>query len=263
MQERDKAKAWFDEAEKLLVKLDPDTSGPLDKRNDRIIARVDSAVASTKVTPRRAFKEPLVLLALVVALIAGALTSYLFVTRAMPAMMGPGAAASASGSVPEEVAEDVPLAPVETTVQNTVGAPATVPESCYPVNAQTVSLFFGQQLIDGKIFGRVPKLKAGQKRIKCDTDPVYDDVNKQTDVSGCKACIPYEPGTYNASDLMGSIFPQSDATCYVEPTNYRFHSWPSGKSIRFDCSKDAPYDAVRNCRDVSGCSIIIPDPTAE
>ncbi len=271
----DKVTSEREDLHQTLKRLDPDPDATLDGREQRIreaLENTDQSASPT--THKNPFKEPLVLLALVGMLIAGAFASYMFVTRGMNnSSLGASAATSASASANAEApegevsntlegkavdAEEEPA--TETAEANEAPAAVMLPETCYPVDANVIALFFGQELRDGKIHGQVPQLEAGKKRIKCATAPVYDAASKLTDISGCEACVPGGPGIYKAEGYMKNLSAQIDPSCYTEPYDYKFHMWPSGQSIRFSCDTLAPYDPVRNCRDVRGCNVIVPDP---
>jgi len=276
VQKYEQALVLLEKVDAVLNEADPDSSETGDTREDRIrtLAAQLAASAHQPLTAKRAFKMPVVLaafaLAMVAALVAGVIGTHAYMTRATKnsaqSTLGAAVATSASAEAPEVALANTPAGEAsdeeEPATEEAAGTspPTALPETCYPVDANVVALFFGQELRDGKINGQVPVLEAGMKRIKCATPPSYDEASKQTDIFGCEACVPGGPGIYKAENYMKNLSAQVDPSCYTEPYDYKFHMWPSGQSIRFSCDKLAPYDPVRNCRDIRGCNVIVPDP---
>jgi hypothetical protein len=267
--------------EDLVVALDPQPTKDEKKRFDRV--RALAAGELEKITPTFGdhFKYWPVWIAILMAVVCTGVVMHIRGTTnvvTQPTVensavesnttddAAPEVSSEGSLDLPAASSSETPLvdaAPKTDDSKDTLDPPDDETETCWNIDNNVMSLLFGQRLKDGKIFGRVPILELGNKRITCDSPPSYDEDTELTDVSGlnCQACVPIAAGEYPVEDYLSKISAQTDPSCYTDPASYRFHKWPRGKSIRINCGESpAPYDAVRNCRDITGCDIVVPDP---
>ncbi|MBD3281599.1 hypothetical protein GF391_02525 [Candidatus Uhrbacteria bacterium] len=172
-----------------------------------------------------------------------------------PAPVASASAPEAAGSAQEPVQ---PEPDAQTEPKASAPVLPEYEEKCYPVSAKVMALHHGRRLKNGKIFGQLRDVPEGYHRIVCDGSREPDETG-WTDVSNCKSCGP-KPGSYPVAEYLEVFTGQSDPTCYTSPSNFSFHRW-SKNSLHFDCGgKTQPYDAMRECSDMSGCKLVLPDP---
>ncbi len=253
-----------DEAAKLDPNLsDEDRDEAISEINDRARRELQKLEAKqTRLSGRFVLIAGLILTVIVGVLgyIVGAQSNRTADTAAPAVTPAPASSLPA----PETTGSTAPAGTVQEpeAIETETPVPPGLPEYeevCYPVSAKVMSLHHGRQLKDGKIFGQLrDDVPEGYHRIVCDGSREPDETG-WTDVSDCKSCGP-KPGSYPVEDYLEVFTGQSDPSCYTSPSNFSFHRW-SKNSLHFDCGgKPQPYDALRECSDMRGCKLVLPDP---
>jgi predicted nucleic acid-binding Zn-ribbon protein len=244
----------------FLGEIDPEPTGDPKLRHDRIKQLKEKKVVEIPVsTETSKAKIFFFLLIVLVALGAGILIGHCGGSDSTQEATADSAASQATANKPPPVEVPVtPQVPMDAPVASKVNS--TPPETCYPANPRSILALLNQKSDDATVLGKVrinaPK---GNKRIKCNGNPAFE--NGRTDLSGCEICVPFGPGRYSAdnAEFVSAILGRSDASCYDYRARTPVSEW-SKRTIHLDCKNKPDYFIPADCRDITGCDIVVPDP---
>mgnify|MGYP000886291102 CR=1 FL=1 len=244
----------------FLNEIDPEPDGDPEMREERIY----NAFKNQERTQVRASQKMMVLISfgmLLVGMIFGGVIGY--GTCAMtgePATDETATEAASANSTEEPPPVEVPVTVQTAPSANAEPEPSTPPETCYPANPQNILALLNQKSKDATVWGRVQiNTPKGAKRIVCqETERAFAD--GRTNLAGCEICVPYGPGRYPAdSKYVSAILGRTNASCYDYRARTPVSEW-SDKTIHLDCKEKPDYFIPADCRDITGCQIVVPDP---
>jgi predicted nucleic acid-binding Zn-ribbon protein len=260
---KDWAEKTANSLHKFLNEIDPEPTGDPRLRNERIYGAINSKekieVVAESTLMSRILKAIVILL---VGLLVGGLIGHCVGSSDDDLTTDETATEATSANS----AEEPPPVEVPVTVQvapntNAEPKPSTPPETCYPANPRSILALLNQKSDDATVFGRVQiNAPKGTKRIVCaETERTF--IKGRVNLAGCEICVPYGPGRYPANDskYVSAILGRADAACYDYRARTPVSEW-SDKTIHLDCKDKPDYFIPADCRDITGCDIVVPDP---
>ncbi len=247
----------------FLNEIDPEPDGNPQLREDRIYNAIKNQ-ERMQVRPAGLSQKMMVLISfamLFVGMIFGGVIVYGISVMTDESVTDETATEATSANS----AEEPPPVEVPVTVQvapntNAEPEPSTPPETCYPANPRSILALLNQKSDDATVLGRVQiNAPKGTKRIVCqEKERAFAD--GRTNLAGCEICVPYGPGRYPAeSKYVSAILGRADASCYDYRARTPVSEW-SDKTIHLDCKDKPDYFIPADCRDITGCDIVVPDP---